>query len=78
MSSTSSITTSAILYLSKTYSTQGEYVFLSLEDEGQVQNLLKIITGSETQVVSIIPQKESLEDYFMRQITSSDVPGGVA
>jgi ABC-2 type transport system ATP-binding protein len=50
---------------------RGEKVLLSVSDEEALQNALTLLREGGVRVVSIIPQKETLEEYFLREISSS-------
>ena len=43
---------------------RGNQVLIKLDDEGKVQLLLDLILKQQGRVVSLIPQKRSLEDFF--------------
>ncbi len=50
---------------------RGEKVLLSVSDEEALQNALTLLREGGVRVVSIIPQRETLEEYFLREISSS-------
>jgi ABC-2 type transport system ATP-binding protein len=56
---------------------QGERLLVVLEGQGQVDELLNLIRTRKASLISLTPQKSSLEDLFMREVrhSSGDVQG---
>jgi ABC-2 type transport system ATP-binding protein len=50
---------------------QGERVFLILRGQEQVDRVLEIIRAAKATLISLTPQKSSLEDLFVRQVHES-------
>ena len=50
---------------------RGEKVLLSVSDEEALQIALSLLREEGVRVVSVIPQKETLEEYFLREVSSS-------
>jgi ABC-2 type transport system ATP-binding protein len=50
---------------------RGEKVLLSVSDEEALQIALSLLREESVRVVSVIPQKETLEEYFLREVSSS-------
>ncbi len=46
----------------------GEHVSLKVKDEYNVDAILQVIRDGKGRVVSVIPQRETLEEYFMKKI----------
>src|SRR3989337_200615 len=46
----------------------GEHVSLKVQDEYNVDAILQVIRDGKGRVVSVIPQRETLEEYFMKKI----------
>src|SRR4030067_2863150 len=46
----------------------GEHVALKLKDENMIDVVLQLVKDGKGSVVSVVPQRETLEEYFMKKI----------
>ncbi|HKZ56862.1 MAG TPA: hypothetical protein VJ024_04080, partial [Thermodesulfovibrionales bacterium] len=44
-----------------------EQVSIKVKDENRVDGILQMIMGGKGRVVSVIPQRETLEEHFMKK-----------
>jgi ABC-type multidrug transport system ATPase subunit len=50
------------------FDVQGRKVLVRLEDEEDLPGLIRSVTRAGAKLVSVIPQRQSLEDIFMAEI----------
>lgn len=46
----------------------GDRIIIKLGTEKEVEEAIELITRSKGKIISIIPQRESLEDYFIKEV----------
>jgi ABC-2 type transport system ATP-binding protein len=59
------------LPISSTPLQRGDRVLLSVSDEQALQDALYRLREEGIRIVSIVPQRETLEDYFLREVNPS-------
>lgn len=47
---------------------RGDRIIIRLGNENQVDTIIELIRGGNGKIISIVPQRESLEDYFIKEI----------
>ena len=54
---------------------QGERLLAVLQGQNQVNEVLDLVRARKASLISVTPQKSSLEDLFMREVQQQSVEG---
>ena len=59
-----------IRQIAKTLTIRDESIFITADEKGDEKKILEIIRKNNGELISLIPQRESLEDLFMEEVSS--------